>query len=79
MLLLLPQRNLALRAVRRLCALAVRETRTDTIQNKQRLEEEFGDGGEIAGWPRRGRRQGWWWRVGRRVQGQRAHRGRPDR
>ncbi|KAL4445727.1 hypothetical protein ABPG77_008926 [Micractinium sp. CCAP 211/92] len=45
-LLLLPQRNLALRCVSRLLALAVRETRTDTIQNKQRFLEEFGDQGE---------------------------------
>ncbi|KAL4425892.1 hypothetical protein ABPG75_009908 [Micractinium tetrahymenae] len=45
-LLLLPQRNLALRCVSRLLALAVRETRTDTIQNKQRFLEEFGDQGD---------------------------------
>ena len=43
MLLLLPQRNLALRVVSRLVALAVKETRSDTIQNKQRFLEEFGD------------------------------------
>ncbi len=44
-LVLLPQRNLALRLVTRLLALAVKETRTDTIQNKQRFLEEFGDAG----------------------------------
>lgn len=43
--MLLPQRNLALRLVTRLLALAVKETRTDTIQNKQRFLEEFGDAG----------------------------------
>ncbi|PRW59313.1 U3 small nucleolar RNA-associated 25 [Chlorella sorokiniana] len=42
-LVLLPTRNLALRLVTRLLALAVKETRTDTIQNKQRFLEEFGD------------------------------------
>lgn len=47
-LLLLPQRNLALRVVSRLLALAVRETRTDTIQHKQRFLEEFGEEGEQA-------------------------------
>lgn len=44
-LVLLPQRNLALRLVTRLLALAVKETRTDTIQNKQRFLEEFGGAG----------------------------------
>lgn len=42
-LLLLPLRNLALKAILRLCDLAQAETRTDSIQNKQRLLEEFGD------------------------------------
>lgn len=50
-LVLLPQRNLALRLVTRLLALAVKETRTDTIQNKQRFLEEFGGaGGRAGGW-----------------------------
>lgn len=44
MLLLLPQRNLAARVVGRLLQLAVKETRTDTIQNKARFLDEFGGG-----------------------------------
>ena len=41
-LMLLPMRNLALKAVLRLCQLAQAETRHDSVQNKQRLMEEFG-------------------------------------
>lgn len=40
-LILLPSRNLALRAVLRLCQLAQRETRADSVQNKDRLLREF--------------------------------------
>ena len=53
MLLLLPQRNIALAVVSRLLELAVKETRSDTIRHKQRFLDEFGDGGEGevgAGW-----------------------------
>jgi hypothetical protein len=49
-LLLLPQRNLALRVVRRLLELAVKETRSDTIKHKQRFLDEFGEqGGPLTG------------------------------
>lgn len=41
-LILLPFRNQALSLVQRLLNLAINETRTDTIQNKSRLLEEFG-------------------------------------
>lgn len=40
-LLLLPQRNLALRVVSRLVQLAIRETHKDTIKNKQRFIDDF--------------------------------------
>eukprot|EP00884_Botryococcus_braunii_P006841 jgi/Botrbrau1/16158/Bobra.0309s0007.1 len=40
-LILLPTRNLALRVVLRLCELAQRETRADSIQQKDRLLREF--------------------------------------
>jgi hypothetical protein len=66
-LLLLPQRNLALRVVSRLCQLAVRETRTDTIQNRQRLLEEFGDGGGAGG-------GSWAWALSRLCQVQQGER-----
>ena len=42
-LLLLPMRHLARRAVLRLCQLAQQETRSDSIQGKARFLEEFGD------------------------------------
>jgi hypothetical protein len=42
-LILLPLRSTALRVVSRLLELAQKETRTDSIQNKQRFLEEFGD------------------------------------
>ncbi|GIL58206.1 hypothetical protein Vafri_13325 [Volvox africanus] len=42
-LLLLPQRNCAFRAVRRLVALAIKETRSDSVQGKQRFVEQFMD------------------------------------
>ncbi|KXZ45449.1 hypothetical protein GPECTOR_54g190 [Gonium pectorale] len=42
-LLLLPQRNFAFRAVRRLVALAIRETRSDSVQGKERFVEQFTD------------------------------------
>ncbi|GIL79277.1 hypothetical protein Vretimale_16454 [Volvox reticuliferus] len=42
-LVLLPQRNCAFRAVRRLVALAVRETRSDSVQGKERFVEQFTD------------------------------------
>ena len=46
-LLLLPQRNIAFRWVTRLLALALRETRTDSVQGRERFVEEFGpDEGE---------------------------------
>ena len=53
-LILLPMRNTALRVVSRLLALALRETRTDSIQKKHRFLEEFGvddedDEGEEGG------------------------------
>ncbi|KAK9823260.1 hypothetical protein WJX72_001434 [[Myrmecia] bisecta] len=41
-LLLLPMRNSALRVVSRLVQLAQKETRADSVQNKQRFLEEFG-------------------------------------
>lgn len=41
-LVLLPMRNVALRFVQRLLTLALRETRSDTIQQKRRFLEEFG-------------------------------------
>lgn len=44
--MLQPMRNLALKAVLRLCQLAQAETRTDSLQGKQRLLEEFGAGEE---------------------------------
>jgi hypothetical protein len=45
-LILLPTRNLALRLVLRLCQLAQKENRSDSIQNKQRFIREFGVGEE---------------------------------
>ena len=42
-LLLLPMRHLACRAVLRLCQLAQEETRSDSIQGKARFLEEFAD------------------------------------
>lgn len=51
MLLLLPYRHHAYHAVLRLLRLAVKETRKDTIQNKERFIEEFGpEGGRVVGW-----------------------------
>lgn len=41
-LILLPLRSTALRVVSRLLELAQKETRTDSIQNKQRFLEDFG-------------------------------------
>ena len=41
-LILLPLRSAALRWVTRLCQLAQRETRADSIQHKQRFLEEYG-------------------------------------
>ncbi len=41
-LLLLPMRNAAAATVLRLCSLAQRETRADSIQNKQRFLDEYG-------------------------------------
>eukprot|EP00887_Chlorella_sp_A99_P004809 scaffold4.g4809.t1 len=43
-LILLPMRNSAQRVVQRLAELAVKETRTDSVQGKARLLEEFGGG-----------------------------------
>ena len=48
-LFLLPMRNTAFKLVSRLLALALRETRTDSIQNKQRFLEEFGAGDDEEG------------------------------
>ena len=42
MLILLPMRSTALTVVSRLCQLAQKETRADSIQNKARFLEEFG-------------------------------------
>ena len=42
-LLVLPLRNLARRAVLRLCQLAQEETRSDSIQGKARFLEEYAD------------------------------------
>lgn len=42
-LILLPFRNAALRVVLRLAALAQAETRTDSVQHKDRFVCEFGD------------------------------------
>lgn len=52
-LLLLPFRSSAYHAVLRLLRLAIKETRRDSIQNKERFMEEFGPGGEKFGlvWP----------------------------
>ena len=41
-LILLPLRSMALRVVLRLVQLSQRETRTDSVQNKQRFLEDFG-------------------------------------
>jgi hypothetical protein len=40
-LILLPTRNLAFKLVRRLVALAMRETRGDTVQGKEKFVEQF--------------------------------------
>lgn len=40
--MLLPMRSTALKVVSRLCELAQKETRADSIQNKGRFLEEFG-------------------------------------
>eukprot|EP00873_Tetraselmis_striata_P003639 jgi/Tetstr1/423903/TSEL_014526.t1 len=40
-LLLLPQRNMAFRVVSKLLKLAIRETRTDSVQGKQRFVDDF--------------------------------------
>jgi U3 small nucleolar RNA-associated protein 25 len=45
-LFLLPMRSTAMRVVSRLLKLAIRETRVDSIQNKERFLEEFGTGDE---------------------------------
>ncbi|KAG2500344.1 hypothetical protein HYH03_001919 [Edaphochlamys debaryana] len=42
-LILLPQRNFAFKAVRRLVALALRETRVDSVQGKEKFVEQFTD------------------------------------
>lgn len=42
-LLLLPQRNMAFRAVVRLVRLAMAETRADSVQGKAKFVEQFGD------------------------------------
>ena len=50
-LILLPLRSAALRCVTRLCQLAQRETRADSIQHKPRFLEEFGaNEEEVSGW-----------------------------
>eukprot|EP00955_Chlamydomonas_euryale_P115539 366358-Chlamydomonas_euryale.AAC.2 len=41
-LLLLPQRNLAFKAVRRLVELGMRETRADSVTSKEKFVEQFG-------------------------------------
>ncbi|GFR41586.1 hypothetical protein Agub_g2307, partial [Astrephomene gubernaculifera] len=46
-LMLLPQRNFAFRAVRRLVALALRETRSDSVQGKEKFVEQFTDPDEM--------------------------------
>ena len=46
MLILLPMRSTALAVVTRLCQLAQKETRADSIQNKARFLEEFGAQGD---------------------------------
>lgn len=43
MLFLLPFRNAALAVVQRLAALAQAETRTDSVQHKERFLREYGD------------------------------------
>lgn len=43
MLILLPQRNLAFRAVLRLVALSMRETRADSVQGKEKFVQQFTD------------------------------------
>ena len=40
-LIMLPTRNLAFKLVRRLVALAMRETRGDTVQGKEKFVEQF--------------------------------------
>jgi U3 small nucleolar RNA-associated protein 25 len=45
-LILLPMRSTAMRVVSRLLKLAIKETRVDSIQNKERFMEEFGTGEE---------------------------------
>lgn len=40
-LLLLPQRNFAFKLIRRLVALAMRETRADSVQGKEKFVEQF--------------------------------------
>lgn len=45
-LFLLPMRSTAMRVVSRLLKLAIKETRVDSIQNKERFLEEFGTGEE---------------------------------
>eukprot|EP00198_Chlamydomonas_reinhardtii_P002817 XP_001692153.1 predicted protein [Chlamydomonas reinhardtii] len=47
-LLLLPLRNSAFRAVRRLVRLALRETRSDSVQGKEKFLEQFTDPEEMA-------------------------------
>eukprot|EP00798_Chlamydomonas_sp_ICE-L_P009960 gene9960-7836_t len=42
-LLLLPQRNLAFKAIMRLVALAMKETRADTVQGKEKFVDQFTD------------------------------------
>ena len=39
--MLLPTRNLAFKLVRRLVALAMKETRGDTVQGKEKFVEQF--------------------------------------
>jgi len=42
-LILVPQRNLAFKLVVRLVALAMKETRADSVQGKERFVEQFTD------------------------------------
>lgn len=38
---MLPQRNFAFKLIRRLVALAMRETRADSVQGKEKFVEQF--------------------------------------
>jgi len=50
-LFLLPMRSTAIRVISRLLKLAIKETRVDSIQNKERFLEEFGTGEEESELP----------------------------